>query len=70
MTCRKNGRRLALGKWVIARQQNRWLKIASVFPVSPTVRNTRGINKTDWIRLTRQVYDSCIDTRDYRQQHA
>lgn len=52
---------------IIARQQNRWLKIASVFPVSPTSRNTRGINKTDWIRVTRQVYDSCIDTRDYRQ---
>ncbi|MFO7639379.1 MAG: NYN domain-containing protein [bacterium] len=51
---------------VIARQQNRWLKIASVFPVSPTIRNLRGINKTDWVRLTRQVYDSCIDTRDYR----
>ena len=52
---------------VIARQQDRWLKVASVFPVSPTVRNTRGINKTDWIHLTRQVYDTCIDTRDYRR---
>jgi len=51
---------------VIARQQDRWLKITSVFPTSPTTRNTRGINKTDWIRLTRQTYDSCIDTRDYR----
>jgi uncharacterized LabA/DUF88 family protein len=50
---------------VIARQQSRWLRIASAFPVSPTCSNTRGINKTDWIRIPRIVYDRCIDTRDY-----
>jgi hypothetical protein len=52
---------------VIARQQLRWLRIASAFPVSPTCTNTRGINKTDWIRITRNVYDRCIDTRDYNK---
>jgi hypothetical protein len=31
----------------IAREQDRWLKIASAFPLSPTSRNRRGINKTD-----------------------
>ncbi len=50
---------------VIARQQDRWIKIASAFPVSPTYKNTRGINKTDWIKITRKIYDSCIDRRDY-----
>jgi len=50
----------------IAQEQNRWIKIASAYPVSPTVPNARGINKTDWIPITRAVYDSCLDPRDYR----
>lgn len=51
---------------MIAKQQNRWIKIASAFPVSPTSTNKKGINKTDWFKIDRQSYDSCIDTRDYR----
>lgn len=51
---------------VIAREQDRWIKVASAFPVSPVVGKMRGINKTDWIRIERAIYDSCIDTRDYR----
>jgi len=51
---------------VIAREQNRWIKMACAFPDSPTVRNRRGINKTDWIRIERATYDACVDRRDYR----
>ena len=51
---------------IIASEKCRWIKIASVFPSSPTSRNRRGINKTDWIRIGRQTYDACIDPRDYR----
>jgi uncharacterized LabA/DUF88 family protein len=51
---------------VIAREQNRWIKIASAYPYSPAVRGIRGIGKTDWIRIERPMYDRCIDTRDYR----
>ncbi len=50
----------------IAMQQDRWIKIASAFPVSPASSNKRGINKTDWIRITRSEYDRCIDPNDYR----
>jgi uncharacterized LabA/DUF88 family protein len=50
----------------IAREQDRWLKIACAYPVSPTSRNRRGINKTDWIAIDRVTYDSCFDPRDYR----
>lgn len=50
----------------ISAEQNRWIKIASVFPVSPTYKNNRGINKTDWIIIDRKIYDSCIDPNDYR----
>ena len=50
----------------IAREQDRWLKIACAYPISPTSRNRRGINKTDWITIDRAIYDSCLDPRDYR----
>ena len=50
----------------ISLEQNRWVKMASAFPVSPTTRNRRGINKTDWIRVDRAIYDACIDPADYR----
>jgi len=51
----------------IAGQQDRWIKIACAFPFSPTTRNTRGIDKTDWIRIDRATYDACLDRRDYRR---
>ncbi len=51
---------------VIARERDKWLKIASAFPSSPASRNRRGINKTDWIRIDRQTYESCVDSHDHR----
>ncbi len=51
---------------LIASQQERWIKLASAFPSSPTSATTRGIDKTDWIRVDRHAYDSCLDTQDYR----
>ncbi len=50
----------------IAREQRRWIKIASAYPQSPASRNRRGINKTDWIPIDRELYDRCVDRRDYR----
>jgi uncharacterized LabA/DUF88 family protein len=50
----------------IAREQSRWIKVASAFPWSPASRNTRGIDRTDWIRIDRGTYDACLDRRDYR----
>jgi hypothetical protein len=41
-------------------------KVASAFPFSPTTRNRRGIEKTDWIKVDRVTYDACLDRRDYR----
>ncbi len=52
----------------IARDQRRWIKIASAFPQSPASRNRRGIDKTDWIRIDRTLYDQCLDPRDYRRK--
>ena len=50
----------------IASEHGRWVKMASAFPYSPTSRNNRGVDKTDWIRIRRELYDRCIDSSDYR----
>jgi uncharacterized LabA/DUF88 family protein len=50
----------------IATTQNRWIKVVSAYPLSPTSRNRRGIDKTDWLHIDRAMYDTCIDPRDYR----
>jgi uncharacterized LabA/DUF88 family protein len=50
----------------IASQQQRWIKLASAFPVSPTTKNRRGINNTDWVRIEKGTYDRCLDPKDYR----
>ena len=51
----------------IARSENRWLKIASAFPTSPTASATRGIDQTDWFRMDQAFYDACLDHHDYRR---
>jgi len=50
----------------IAHEQSRWIKIASAYPASPTYKNKRGINNTDWIPLDRTLYGACLDPTDYR----
>jgi uncharacterized LabA/DUF88 family protein len=54
----------------ISQEQNRWIKVACAFPLSPTTRNRRGIDKTDWVPIDRATYDACIDRRDYRFKDA
>jgi uncharacterized LabA/DUF88 family protein len=51
----------------IAREQGRWIKIASAYPSSRLARNRRGINKTDWLPIDQETYDACLDRRDYRR---
>jgi uncharacterized LabA/DUF88 family protein len=50
----------------ISIDQNRWIRVSCAYPVSPAYKNTRGINKTDWIKMQRDLYDTCIDLNDYR----
>ncbi|MFM8763790.1 MAG: NYN domain-containing protein [Spartobacteria bacterium] len=51
---------------ILAKSQGRWIKIVSAFPMSPTSKNRRGINGTDWLKVDRETYTSCSDPRDYR----
>ncbi len=46
---------------VISGKQQRWIKVASAFPVGTGTSNPRGINKTDWIKIDKALYDQCLD---------
>ena len=50
----------------ISQKQNRWIKIASAFPVGDKHGEKIGIKDTDWIEIDRKMYDECIDPKDYR----
>lgn len=50
----------------IAKEQDRWIKIACAFPRSIACSNRRGVNNTDWIPIDKALYDSCLDKTDYR----
>jgi len=60
----------------LSRVQDRWIKIASAYPVNQAavpnplnqavIPNKRGINATDWCSIDQSTYDACIDPRDYR----
>ena len=51
----------------IAKEQNRWIKIASAYPKNTSQKHlNRVINKTDWIPFEKALYDTCLDPRDYR----
>lgn len=47
--------------------QNRWIKVACAYPSGSTYPNKRGVNRTDWLRFERHLYDRCIDANDYRR---
>lgn len=44
----------------IAREQRRWVKVASAYPVGEGTRNRRGVDRTDWIRIDRETYEACL----------
>ena len=50
----------------ISKEKNRWMKIVSAFPSGPNASSKRGINRTDWFPIERELYDACLDPRDYR----
>lgn len=45
----------------IARMQGRWIKIASAYPVGSGTRFSRGIDRTDWLPITREEYERCLE---------
>ncbi len=43
----------------IANEHNRWIKIASAFPSDE--HHKRGVDKTDWIEISKALFESCLD---------
>ena len=54
----------------IAREQQRWIKLACAFPHGANATASRGIDRTDWIRIDEATYNACLDPRDYRPRQA
>ena len=54
----------------ISRAQKRWIKLVSAFPSGPNASARRGIHGTDWLRISQDEYDACLDLRDYRPNKA
>jgi NYN domain len=50
----------------IANLQQRNIIIASAYPCGPNATASRGVNKTEWIKITEDQYNQCLDPRDYR----
>ena len=50
----------------ISEEQDRWIKVASAYPISPVYTNARGINRTTWIQFDKAQYDACIDPKPYK----
>ena len=55
----------------ISREQRRWIKAASAFPCDKGAENPRGVNNTDWVRIDRETYNSCLDPQNHfvRREH-
>ena len=49
----------------IARREGREIIIASAYPRGEG-KPVRGIDRTKWLPIDRQLYDDCLDERDYR----
>jgi hypothetical protein len=50
----------------IAKEQDRWIRVACAFPDGPNASSGRGIDKTEWFKMDQEFYDKCLDPWDYR----
>jgi len=51
----------------IASVQNRWVTVVCAYPVGAGYSNKSGIDKTDWFKIDKTLYDRAIDSYDYRK---
>lgn len=57
-------REVAIELRALAQESQRWIKIVSAFPDTEPPK-ARGVDKTDWERIIKAEYDSCIDPKNY-----
>jgi len=46
--------------------ESRWIKVTSAFPAGSNASFKRGIDRTDWFKMSKEFYDLCLDPHDYR----
>lgn len=50
----------------IAKDQGRFVQIISAYPESSLATSGRGIDKANWFKFNKDLYDQCLDPQDYR----
>jgi uncharacterized LabA/DUF88 family protein len=50
----------------IRKETNRWIRFECAYPFKEGMRNPRGLDRTQWRKISKAQYDQCIDPRDYR----
>ncbi len=54
----------------IAAMHSTKLRAVTAFPVGNRTKNNRGIVGTDWVPIYKPLFDTCLDTEDYRPEPA
>lgn len=50
---------------IIGKRTDRFIKIYSAFPENSSSGYTRGIEGTEWVKISKDVYEACVDKRQY-----
>ncbi|MCX6571736.1 MAG: NYN domain-containing protein [Candidatus Aminicenantes bacterium] len=50
----------------LSKENGRWAGLECAYPYSEEYRGTRGIDRTVWLKIPKDLYDRCIDPKDYR----
>ena len=50
----------------ISREQKHPMEVACAFPFGAGASARRGIDKTQWVRIDKELYDQCLDDHEYR----
>ena len=48
------------------KENGRWMRLECAYPYSEGQKDIKGIDRTEWIKITKDLYDKCIDPKDYR----
>jgi len=51
----------------IAAVQGRWVTVVSAYPAGVGYSNKSGIDKTDWFKIDKTLYDQAIDSYNHRK---
>lgn len=50
----------------VKKEFNRWIRFECAYPYKEGMKNPRGLKRTKWWKISKELYDKCLDERDYR----